>query len=137
MNLKKSAARALALVAMLSWSLVAWAGSYLDRSALLVTESRQTSEWLFAHLGDKELAELAHPVTVARVKSAQKMTVPKEVVGAHPHLLLSLEAAERAAAAATRGENDKFIVHLRQSRDEEQMFRHLLAQQKLQLPNVK
>lgn len=133
----KSLARLLALSSILLFTFAAWAGSYLDRSALLITESRQTSEWLFTHLGDKELAELAHPVTVARVKAAGRMTVPKEVTGAHPHLLLSLEAAERAASAATRGENEKFLLHLRQSRDEEQMFRHLLAQQKLSLPSVK
>lgn len=136
MTLTKLVTRAIAIAIVLCWSLVAWAGSYLDRSALLVTESRQTVEWLFTHLGDKELAAMAHPVTLARVKAAQRMPVPKEVVSAHPHLLLSLEAAERAAAAA-RGENDRFVVHLRQARDEEQMFRHLLAQQKLQLPVVK
>lgn len=128
---------ALAVLSIFCLSFVAWAGSYLDRSALLVTESRQTSEWLFTHLGDKELAELAHPVTVARVKAARGMSVPKEVVNAHPHLLLSLEAAERAASSATKGDNEKFLQHLRQARDEEQMFRHLLAQQKLQLPSVK
>ncbi len=133
----KQVIRAIVITVTLCWSLVAWAGSYLDRSALLVTESRQTVEWLFTHLGDKELAELAHPITAARVKAARRMAVPKEVAGVHPHLLLSLEAAERAADAATRGENARFLQHLRQARDEEQLFRHLLAQQKLQLPSVK
>ena len=133
----KHLVRLAALLAVLLVSFAALGGSYLDRSALLLTESRQTSEWLFAHLGDKELAEMAHPVTIARVKSARGMSVAKEVVGAHPHLLLSLEAAERAADAAAKGENAKFFVLLKQSRDEDQMFRNLLAQQKLQLPSVK
>jgi hypothetical protein len=123
---------ALALVATL-----AHAGSYLDRAALLLSECHRTNEWVLAHLSDKELAAVAHGVAEGRVKAARGMGVPKEVAGVHPHLLLALENGERATAAAAAGDTDRFMQHLRLSRDEETIFRSLLAQQKLSLPPIK
>ena len=129
-------ARLLVLLAVLLVTSLAHAGSYLDRAALLLGEARRGNEWVLSHLGDKELALVAHTMAEARVRAAQKMAVPKEVAGMHPHLLLALESSERAAAAASEGENEKFLHHLRIARDEESAFRGLLAQQKLSLPSV-
>lgn len=116
---------------------VALAGSYLDRAALLLADCRRSNDWVMSHLGDRELAAVARDMAEARVKVARKMVVPKEVVQAHPHLLLALENSERAAAFAADGDSDGFFRHVRVSRDEDGLFRSLLAQQKLQLPPVK
>ena len=116
---------------------LAFAGSYLDRAALLLNECHQTNEWLLAHLTDKELAAVAHDMADARVKAARRMAVPKDVVAAHPHFLLTLENAERAADAAAAGDLEHFMQYLRVSRDEEGLFRSLLTQLKLQLPPIK
>lgn len=113
------------------------AGSYLDRAAILFDASRRANDWLLAHLSDRELAAVIRDEAEARVKIARKMQVPKEIVAAHPHLLLSLENAERAASAAADGDNEGFFRYLRQCRDEEGLFRALLTQLKLQLPAIK
>jgi hypothetical protein len=114
----------------------AWAGPYLDRAGLLVGEMHRANEFLQARVGDKELAALVREGAEARVRAARKMSVPKEVVPMHPHLLLALENAERAAAAAQEGTLERFGHHLRVSRDEESVFRAMLAQQKYELPSV-
>jgi hypothetical protein len=123
---------ALVLVAAL-----AFAGSYLDRSALLLTQAQETNDFVLAHLGDKELAAVAQVTSEARVKAARDMAVPKDVAGVHPHLLLVMENSERAAAAAADGDNEKFLHHLRQARDEDATFRALLKQQHFSLPTLK
>jgi hypothetical protein len=132
--------RARAVVPWLAAALLAvtnaWAGPYLDRAGLLVGEMHRANEFLQAHAGDKELAGLVREGAEARVRAARKMTVPKEVVPMHPHLLLALENAERAAAAAQEGTIERFGRHLRVSRDEESVFRAMLAQQKFELPSV-
>jgi hypothetical protein len=115
---------------------LAYGGSYLDRSALLLADAKRSNDWVLAHLGDKDLALMAREIADARVKAARGMQVPKEVAGVHPHLLLMMENSERAASAAADGDNEKFLHHLRTARDEEATFRGLLAQQKLSLPNV-
>lgn len=115
----------------------AFAGSYLDRAALLLDECRKANDWIMAHLTDRELASVLRDVAEARLKAARKMQVPKEVVSAHPHLLLCLENAERAASAAADGDQQGFFRFLRQCRDEEGLFKALLSQLKYQLPPVK
>lgn len=115
----------------------ALAGSYLDRAAILVDACRRANEWLLSHLSDRELAATVRDMAEARVKVARKMQVPKEVAAAHPHLLLCLENAERAASGAAEGDNDVFFRYLRQCRDEEGLFRSLLNQLKMPLPPVK
>ena len=125
------------LAASLLLASEAHAGSYLDRAAILLDACRRANDWLLAHLSDRELAAVIHDEAEARVKIARGMPVPKEIVSAHPHLLLCLENAERCAAAAIAGDNEKFFQHLRQCRDEEGLFKALLVQLKLQLPSVK
>ena len=126
----------LVALAIVVFGAVAWAGSYLDRAALLVTGARQTNEWVLGHLGDKELAMVAETIADARVKAARNMLVPKDVAPVHPHLLLMLENSERAAAAAADGDPEKFLHHLRTARDEEAAFKSLLSLQHLSLPDV-
>lgn len=128
---------AILFVAITSAAL-AYAGSYLDRSAILLADTRRANDWILAHLSDREMSELLHDVAEARLKSARKMSVPvtpKEVAMAHPHLLLALETSERAAAAAAAGQNEKFLAHLRTARDEDATFRSLLSAAKLDLPS--
>ena len=134
--MKRLSGMLLAFALLLVVSL-AVAGSYLDRCALLLVEARQTNDWVLAHLGDKELAQVAQTASEARVKAARAMSVPKEVAGVHPHLLLALENSERAAAAAADGDTDRFLHHLRMARDEDATFRALLGQQHLSLPGIK
>ena len=126
-----------ALPAVLLLALDARAGSYLDRAAILLDACRRSNDWLLAHLTDRELASVLRDEAEARLKAARKMQVPKEIVAAHPHLLLCLENAERASAMANDGDVEGFLRFLRQCRDEEGLFKALLTQLKLQLPVVK
>lgn len=133
----KKLAALIALLTATTLAALCYAGTYLDRAALLLQESRRSNEWLLAHLSDKELAAVARDVAEARVKTARKMSVPKEVINMHPHLLLMLENSERAASSAADGDTDRFMYHLRIARDEDSLFRSLLSQQKYQLPTIK
>ena len=115
----------------------AWAGTYLNSAALLLSQSNKEGDYLRVRLGDKELADLIHKLAAARLEAAKGMLVPKEVVQAHPHLLLVLENYERAADAATRGEGEKFLIYQQRARDEERTFRGVLKQFGYALPDVK
>lgn len=117
-----------------SW---AQAGSYLNRAAMLVVQASRESEYLRGRVNDKDLAELVHRVAVARLEAGSRMNVPKEVVMAHPHLLLTLENYERSAAAALEGHNDRFLVYQQRARDEEGILRGVLRQLGWSLPNIK
>lgn len=113
----------------------AFAGSYLNRAALLLLEGRKESDYLRQHFADKELCRLIHRLTVTRVEVSSRMMVPKEVVQAHPHLLLVFEHYERAADAAENGEAEHFLVALQKALDEERAFRFVLKQLGWEIPN--
>jgi hypothetical protein len=115
----------------------AQAGSYLNRAAMLVVQASRESEYLRGRVNDKDLAELVHQVAVARLEAASRMNVPKEVVMAHPHLLLTLENYERSADSAREGHNDRFLVYQQRARDEEGILRGVLRQLGWALPDVK
>jgi len=131
---------ALAGALALSASLVtgqAFAGSYLNRSAFLIHGARREADTLRMRFGDKELARLAYRLAQARLESASGMLVPKEVVQAHPHLLLTLENYERAADAAVAGEGERFMIYCQRAHDEERTFRAVLKQLGWELPDPK
>jgi hypothetical protein len=117
-------------------TLVASAGSYLDRAGVLVTQAARESDYLRAHLADRELARVVHELADARVKAASSMTIPKEVAQAHPHLLLVLENYERAADAAIDGQAQRFLIYQVRARDEERVLRGVLKQFGWSLPDV-
>jgi hypothetical protein len=125
------------LLALLLLAGSAWAGTYLNSAALLLSQSSKEGDYLRAHIGDKELSDLIHKLASARLEAAKGMLVPKEVVQAHPHLLLVLENYERAADAATRGESEKFLVYQQRARDEDRTFRGVLKQFGYALPEAK
>lgn len=127
------AAGALAASAVFSRS--AFAGSYLDRAALLLNEANRASEFLGKHLYDEELAQVVHKGALARVEIASTMLVPKEVVQAHPHLLLVLHQHERAANGAVEKVAKDFLRFLAQARDEERVLRAVLKQLGWELPS--
>ena len=114
----------------------AHAGSYLDRAALLVDQTRRESQYLRKHLSDVELARMVHKTCVGRVNAARDMLVPKEVQLAHPHIVIMLESYERAAAAAEKRSAGEFLEFTRRAQDEEQTFRSILAQSGWTLPTV-
>ena len=114
----------------------AHAGSYLYRTALLLSDASKDSDALRARLADRELARVVHAMADARVHAAGTMAVPKEVVQAHPHLLLILESYERAADAATRGGHATFLTYTRRAWQEEQVLRSVLKQLGWQLPSI-
>jgi len=128
--------RILGLAPLLASSLC-YAGSYLSRAAMLVIQASRESEFLRGKIMDKDLAELVHQVAVARLEAASRMNVPKEVVMAHPHLLLTLENYERSAQAALDGHNDRFLVYQQRARDEEGILRGVLKQLGWALPEFK
>ena len=115
----------------------AWAGTYLNSAALLLAQGSSEGDYLRARVNDKELAELIHKLADARLQAAKGMLVPKEVVQAHPHLLLVLENYERAADSATRGQAEKFLVYQQRARDEDRTFRGVLRQFGYALPEQK
>jgi hypothetical protein len=127
----------LCLLGLLLLTGSAWAGTYLNSAALLLIQSSKEGDYLRAHIGDKELSDLIHKLASARLEAAKSMLVPKEVVQAHPHLLLVLENYERAADVATRGEAEKFLVYQQRARDEERTFRGVLKQFGYTLPETK
>jgi hypothetical protein len=112
----------------------AWAGSYLDRAALLVSQATRDANYLRSRLSDEELARVIHRLAVARVKSASTMHVPKEVAQAHPHLLLTLENFERAASAAEARQAARFYTYVQRAREELAVFRGVLKQLGWSLP---
>ena len=113
------------------------AGTYLNSAALLLTQASTEGDYLRARINDKDLAELIHKLADARLQAAKELLVPKEVVQAHPHLLLVLENYERAADSATRGEATKFLVYQQRARDEDRTFRGVLRQFGYSLPEPK
>jgi hypothetical protein len=128
---------ALALGAALCWATPAFAGSYLNRAAILVVSASRESEYLRGRVNDKDLAELVHVVAVARLEAASRMRVPKEVVQAHPHLLLILQNYERSAEAASEGHAERFLIYQQRARDEEVILRGVLKQLGWALPEKK
>ena len=130
--------RAFLLVAALCLvALPAYAGSYLNRAAVLVWHAEQDADYLRARINDRELARVVHQVAEARVRAASNMTVPKEVTQAHPHLLLLLENYERAAAAAADGQVQRFLVYQQRGRDETRTLQEVLKQLGWKLPERK
>ncbi len=110
------------------------AGSYLDRAWLLITQATRSNEFLRKRLYDRELARLVSRVAESRLQAAKDTLVPKEVVLAHPHLLLMLEHYERAASAAADGETTRYFELERLALEEEQLFRGVLRQLGWSLP---
>lgn len=113
-----------------------FAGSYLIRAALLLGGAERDSAQLGARPTDKELARTVHRVALGRVAAAREMEVPKEVVPAHPHLLLLLEGHERSAEALVRGETTRFLVLRNRAREETTTFRAVLKDAGYELPNL-
>lgn len=105
-----------------------WAGSYLDRAALLLDQTRKEGDLLQPRVGDKELVRLVSALASARLEVAQKMEVPAAVGKAHPHLLLVLTNADAAARAASEGDFKKFMEHLTAARNEDRSFRAVLKE---------
>lgn len=113
------------------------AGSYLDRAWFLINEATRANEFLGRRLYDRELARLVSQSAEGRLQAAKDTLVPKEVVLAHPHLLLMLEHYERAAAAAAEGDPPRYYELSRSAQDEEQLFRGVLKQLGWSLPPSK
>lgn len=114
---------------------VARAGSYLDRAAVLLAGSRHESDQLRSRLTDKELATVVAALADTRVRVASRMEVPAAVAKAHPHLLLALEHAERAAAAAVEGSYKVALEKLEAARREDEAFRGVLKELGHALPS--
>lgn len=112
----------------------AWAGSYLNRAALLLRNALHEAEYLRARVHDLELARIVHELAKARLDAASRMTVPKEVVQAHPHLLMVLENFERSADAAEQKQVERFLVYHQRALDEDRTFRSVLKQLGWSLP---
>ena len=124
---RRALAWAIAL-GLLSLSLPAFGGTYLNRAVLLLSGASRETVYLRARLGDKELARVTLRMASARLEAARSMTVPKEVGQAHPHLLLVLENYQQAVEAATLGESERFVIYHQRALDEERTFKAVLKQ---------
>jgi hypothetical protein len=127
----------LAGLSPLLWAGAGHAGSYLNRASMLVSTAGRESKYLRGRVNDKDLAALVHAVAVARLNVASRMNVPKEVVQAHPHLLLTLENYERSALSAVDGHNERFLIYQQRAVDEEMILRGVLKQLGWALPEFK
>ncbi len=125
-----------AFLFMLCISGLAFAGSYLDRAALLVNESSHACNVLRTRIGDKEFARVVHALSQSRLEAASHMQVPKEIANAHPHLLIVLENYERASDAAEHGETQRFMVLLQKATEEERILRSIIEQLGWSLPKI-
>jgi hypothetical protein len=126
----------LAALACASSGAAAFAGSYLDRAALLLDEGRRGVELAKTHTTDRETLLVVKALTEARLKAARKMNVPAAVQSAHPHLMLVLENQDRALDAALAGNHKKLAECLVTASDEERTFRSLIKQLGYSLPKV-
>ena len=70
----------LALCAFALGERSSWAGSYLDRAALLLNEAIRDHEFLSRRTSDRELARLVSQIAAGRLQAAKDTSVPKEVV---------------------------------------------------------
>lgn len=120
----------------ITWATSAFAGSYLDRAALIVAHARKEADFLRGRLSDKDLAEYVHEQADARLGSTRRMQVPKQVTDAHPHLLMMLEHYERATHSATQGDSAEFLKKQLEAREEERIFKGVLKQLGWDLPSV-
>ncbi len=133
--------RRIALALLVSLTLLfavlpAWAGSYLDRAALLLDEARKEGDMLQPRTFDKELVLVVKALAEARARVGRKMEVPAAVTKAHPHLLLVLANYESAASAAEAGNFKKFMEHLHTARDEDRNFRSILRELGYAVPDI-
>ncbi len=135
MNPTKLSAVLTALV-ILCFSGLVFAGSYLDRAALLINEASHACNALRTRLSDKELSRVVHEMSKARLDTASHMQVPKEITLAHPHLLMALEDYERASDAAEHGETQRFIVYLQKATEEERIMKAIIEQLGWALPKI-
>ena len=114
----------------------ALAGSYLDRAAMMLDEGKKEADVVRSRTGDKELILVVKAQTEARVKAARKMTVPSQVVDAHPHLLLVLENYDRALDALIANNLTKFAECLATAAAEEVTFKTQLKAAGYSLPKL-
>ncbi|MEZ4297026.1 MAG: hypothetical protein R3B70_18825 [Polyangiaceae bacterium] len=115
---------------------LARAGSYLDRAALMLEESRKEIEMVKTRTSDKEVLLVVKALTEARLKVARKMNVPAKVVAAHPHLMLVLENHDRAVDSLISGNTKKYAECLITAASEESTFRTLLKDAGYSLPKL-
>lgn len=124
------------LLVVLSTAAPAWAGSYLDRAALLLDQARKEGDMLQPRTHDKELVAVVKALAEVRAKTGRKMEVPAAIGKAHPHFLLVLENCERAAEAAQQGNFKKFMEHLTTARNEDRTFRTIISELGFTLPDL-
>lgn len=135
MNRRRFLASTAALAA-LAVSAPAFAGSYLDRAALLLDQARKEGDLLQPRTQDKELALVIKALSEARAKAARKMEVPAAIAKAHPHLLLVMETWDRAVESALEGNFKKFMEHLLTAREEDRIFRALVKELGYAIPDL-
>jgi len=114
----------------------AWAGSYLNRAALLLEGSKADRRMALPRYHDEELMRVVHRVAKARTEVGGDMHVPKEVAGMHPHLVLVLENCERGFLAGVERDQKRFVDHLLRARTEDLIFRTLVQKAGYTLPDV-
>ncbi len=123
---RRTIAALLCGLALFLLSTPSWAGSYLNRAALLLNGSASERAMVQPRSTDKELLRVVYEVAQARSRAARQMQVPKVVVQAHPHLLLVMENTERAYEAALAGKFRKFMTYLSRARSEDATFRAII-----------
>lgn len=114
----------------------AFAGSYLDRAALLLDGGKKDIETIKTRTSDKETLLVVKALTEARLKVARKMNVPDKVTAAHPHLMLVLENQDRAVDALMASNMKKYAECIANAAAEEKTFRNMIKTLGYTLPKV-
>ena len=68
----------------LTWVMPAWAGSYLDRAALMLEQAHSEGDFLQPRSFDKELVLVVKALAETRARMARKMEVPAAVAKIMP-----------------------------------------------------
>lgn len=109
---------------------------YVQRLVLVLDGVRRTLQWVEQHPGNEGLAQFAHPLAEQYVDMTEHMVPPTDLRLVHPHLLLVVENAERAIAAAEADDAHGFRQHVRTVREELRTMEAVLRHLGVELPEI-
>jgi len=127
------------VVTLGTWAPVAHADSqrdYVAKLVLVLDGVRRAASWVEANPGNQELARFAHDIVEHYVQLAGRMIPPPELRLAHPHLLIVVENAERAVAAAAENDARAYRTRSRTLREELRTLEGVLEHLHVRLPPI-
>jgi hypothetical protein len=106
---------------------------YVRRAAIVLGAVVHIESWVERNKDDLGLCSIAQAVAERSVELANHLTPPPELRGLHPHLLMTIEHAERAYFFASSGDEREFQHHLRLAREERRILQRLATEEGVDL----